>query len=879
MSLHLPTPDHFPAFPYDPPYTIQVDLMRHLYRAIEEKKVAIVESPTGTGKTLSLLCASMSWLADEKDRAKKGKLKAMLGEDTNSTTKDWVVEQSLERIRRDLESKEEEYEERLLEARKREVRLKKMAQARSVKRPKKAQELPSIAIVDDNDGIFLPDSEVCQHQEGEIYISPALRALMAKLDKTSGNTLEDEPTCTKIYYASRTHSQLTQVLPELKKLRQSLCNLHPQEPSSATSLGGSRKRQLDHEMDDLWKQSYPRSVSLGSRKQLCINDELRAVNRDLDERCREMLNDPEGKRCPYLPTLDNGETRMIEFRDQILASPKDIEDLAELGRIAGTCPYFGSRRAIPQAELVTLPYNLLLQRSARDALGIDLTGQVVIIDEAHNLISTILSLSTTCLSYYILTTSLQQLATYLSRFRTRLSGKHMVHLKRLLVFLDALKKYATEWQNSMMKKETCTEKSACKMEVLTISEFMEHLGRKASGINLLEIEKYLKTSKIARKISSYIEKQEEDASSCPTSYRKQKGEIPPLNVVEQFMLSLTGANDDGRITISLVGGSEKQVQLKYQQLNPSSNFMEVVEAARSVILAGGTMSPIPDIADQLFPNLAADRITTFSCGHIIPETSLKTLVVTKTPCGDPTDYKAGRLRDANVIDDLGRILLNLVCVVPAGMVIFFPSYNFLTIASAAWQKSGKLDKIAQKKQIFLEPHEGTDVEKVLIGYAAAVRNQPKESSSFHRNGAVLLAVVGAKLSEGLNFADELARAVVVIGLPFANLGSPELQERLKYVKRREEKRTDVTLRINNVKRDAAAELYENMCMNAVNQSIGRAIRHRGDWASLILLDQRYALDSIRNKLPKWIGNSVTVAGSFGQVMTELGGFYRNKGKR
>jgi chromosome transmission fidelity protein 1 len=58
---------------------------------------------------------------------------------------------------------------------------------------------------------------------------------------------------------------------------------------------------------------------------------------------------------------------MLDLRDQILvsesnhlssadilrkgqASPKDIEDLASVGRLAHTCPYFGSRRAIPQAE-------------------------------------------------------------------------------------------------------------------------------------------------------------------------------------------------------------------------------------------------------------------------------------------------------------------------------------------------------------------------------------------------------------------------------------------------------------------------------------------------------------------------------------------------
>lgn len=54
--LNLPTPIRFPAFPYDPPYPIQVDLMRCLYSAVEERKVAIVESPTGTVTLLTYLC-------------------------------------------------------------------------------------------------------------------------------------------------------------------------------------------------------------------------------------------------------------------------------------------------------------------------------------------------------------------------------------------------------------------------------------------------------------------------------------------------------------------------------------------------------------------------------------------------------------------------------------------------------------------------------------------------------------------------------------------------------------------------------------------------------------------------------------------------------
>jgi len=42
---------------------------------------------------------------------------------------------------------------------------------------------------------------------------------------------------------------------------------------------------------------------------------------------------------------------MLDLRDHILATPRDIEALLELGKELGTCPYYGSRRAIPQAQV------------------------------------------------------------------------------------------------------------------------------------------------------------------------------------------------------------------------------------------------------------------------------------------------------------------------------------------------------------------------------------------------------------------------------------------------------------------------------------------------------------------------------------------------
>lgn len=54
------------------PYDIQTEFMSTLYDVIENARIGIFESPTGTGKSLSIICGAITWLRDDLVRSLHG---------------------------------------------------------------------------------------------------------------------------------------------------------------------------------------------------------------------------------------------------------------------------------------------------------------------------------------------------------------------------------------------------------------------------------------------------------------------------------------------------------------------------------------------------------------------------------------------------------------------------------------------------------------------------------------------------------------------------------------------------------------------------------------------------------------------------------------
>jgi chromosome transmission fidelity protein 1 len=129
------------------------------------------------------------------------------------------------------------------------------------------------------------------------------------------------------------------------------------------------------------------------------------------------------------------------------------------------------------------------------------------------------------------------------------------------------------------------------------------------------------------------------------------------------------------------------------------------------------------------------------------------------------------------------LISNVSSVVPEGIVVFFPSFEYESQVHATWTEKGILTSIQMKKHVYREPRSASEVEDVLQKYRESITkaSDQMDKATHNRRGALLLCVVGGKMSEGINFSDGMGRCVVMVGLPYPSPSDPELIERMRYI--------------------------------------------------------------------------------------------------
>ncbi|KAJ8779158.1 hypothetical protein J1605_013009 [Eschrichtius robustus] len=736
-------------FPFQP-YKCQEEYMSKVLECLQKKVNGVLESPTGTGKTLCLLCSTLAWREHLRD-------------------------------------------------------------AVSARR-------------------------IAERASGELFLDRALASW--------GNAVPegDVPACyadvPKIIYASRTHSQLTQAIRELRNT------------------------------------SYrPRVCVLGSREQLCIHPEVKKQesNHMQVHLCRKKVA---SRSCHF---YNNVEEKSLE---QELASPiLDIEDLVRSGTRHRLCPYYLSRNLKQQADIIFMPYNYLLDTKSRRAHGIDLKGTVVVFDEAHNVEKMCEEAASFDLTPHDVASGLDVIDQVLQE-QTKVAQQAELHpefsadaagsglnleledlakLKTILLRLEGaidavelpggdggVTKPGSYIFELFAEAQITFHTKGCILD--SLDQIIQHLaGRAGLFTSTAGLQKLADVIQI---VFSVDPAEGGPGSMVGPGCQSYKVHIHPdaghrRTAQRSDAWNATAARKQGKV-------------LSYWCFSPGHSMRELVrQGVRTLILTSGTLAPVSSFTLEMqipFPVCLENP-------HVIDKHQIWVGIVPKGPDGAQLSSAFDKRFSDECLSSLGKALGNIARVVPHGLLVFFPSYPVMEKSLAFWRARDFARKLEVLKPLFVEPRTKGGFSEVMEAFYTRVA-APGSS------GAAFLAVCRGKASEGLDFADANGRGVIVTGLPYPPRMDPRVVLKMQFLDE---------MKGQNGARDqflSGHDWYRQQASRAVNQAIGRVIRHRHDYGAVFLCDHRFSSADARAQLPSWVRPHVKVYDSFGHVIRDVAQFFR-----
>lgn len=759
------------SFPFDP-YPCQIDYMNKVIECLQKGENGILESPTGTGKTLCLLCSSLAWQESRKAQTELNKqvsVSQLLGSGAEN-----VSSKSIEGIAKSLEN---------------------------------------------STGTAWGGSD---------FAVP------------------------RIIYASRTHSQLSQVIQELKRTAYN---------------------------------SVKVSV-IGSRDQLCIHEQVKKEQNNTNKvhMCRAKVN---ARTCYYYNHLDdlkkNSEPRVM------MGNVVDIEDLVGYGQKNKVCPYYMARELKADADITFMPYNYLLDPKTRKAHGVELQGSVVIFDEAHNLEKICEDSSSFDLKPGDLATAMEEITRLAEKMVERIQSEQMsesftedstgsggempdytvddlLRLKSTLLDLEAEIDKIDVPNNG----RGITKPGMFMFELLANANIV--YGNKNIIVDTLE------------KIVSHVTT---DASGAGAGLSKGAGlakvtdvlkiifsqEVAPGNSLKEHQEKMSRSykvhiqrEDSGKKKKQLdlwtnSSAAEKSGKtLSYWCFSPGHSMNDLkAHGIKCIVLTSGTLSPLSSFTAEMqvpFPVQLENP-------HVIQKHQVWIGTLGKGPDGTTLNSNYETRFTSSYQASLGNCIVNFARVTPNGLLIFFPSYPVMEKCLEHWKETNIWSRIEQYKQIFVESKSKGVLNDLMNDFYSKI-NDPS------LNGAIFIAVCRGKVSEGLDFSDINGRAVVITGLPYPPYLDPKVVLKMQYLDEMKGKQGFQSL--------SGKEWYKQQASRAVNQAIGRVIRHRDDFGAIILCDTRFANADAVRQLPVWVRPHVNKYDTFGAAVKDVMMFFKTAEK-
>ncbi|GBE62161.1 DNA repair helicase [Babesia ovata] len=304
------------------------------------------------------------------------------------------------------------------------------------------------------------------------------------------------------------------------------------------------------------------------------------------------------------------------------------------------------------------------------------------------------------------------------------------------------------------------------------------------------------------------------------------GDLSAIQLVVDFC-TLVGTYSTGFIVIvePYPQGSLYEPLLQFSCLDASIAMQPVVDNFQSVILTSGTISPL-----EMYPKiLNFTPVLTQSLPMSLDRDCLCPLIVSKGANQLQMSTKFDLRNDITVLRNYGNLLIELCKNIPDGVVCFFPSYAYMELIVSHWYECGIIATIMEHKLIFMET-------KDVVTTTLALHNYRKACDV--GRGGLFLSICRGKVAEGIDFDRHYGRCVVLIGVPFQYTLSRVLKARLDFM------RTNYGILEN--------EFMTFDAMRQAAQCVGRIIRNKSDFGLMIFADSRYSRADKRSKLPPWI---------------------------
>ena len=452
-----------------------------------------------------------------------------------------------------------------------------------------------------------------------------------------------------------------------------------------------------------------------------------------------------------------------------------VEELKDICTSMGACPHKTASNAIANAHVAVCDYNYVFSdilETILDKTNRSLSDMILIIDEAHNLPD---------------------------RIRNHLSRELSV---------NALREAAREVKSANAHVENKIIHNHLTKIIRSFNEFAKDVSGDEQNI-----EKRVIVNSINKVLSESLDPTDYDTfantlkdASARIAENSEDGASYVMNVAE----FLAGWNTDLPCS-RIFSSSPPAFSLKL--LDPSLISMDIITGVHAAVMMSGTLYPTEMYADIL----GAKKKKTMLREYESPFPKENRLIaVTK---GLTTLYESRSEsmyeRMAEKISKIAGVVKNTV---QGNTAVFFPSYALLNDVVKYFPEE-------MNERILTERRNMSKRQKNHL------YNKLRKSS-----GRVLMGVQAGSLSEGLDYEDNMLKAVIIVGL---QLSPP-------------------TLYVKNLKRYYADKFggekgmlygYTYPAVSKVLQAAGRGIRSETDVGAIILMDFRFSLPRYMKCLP------------------------------